>query len=124
MLAVFKQMIEVVMLLHNKGYIHTDITSKSFRFFPSSPDKSSFYADNANGQVKLSGLQHAVTFAKTYGRSICNPAYAVPAKFRSTSSSADVTQDQAVRACMIARRIFVKQSRDARAGVVPCHGSS
>lgn len=93
-------MIEVVMLMHSKGYIHTDITSKSFRFFPSNPDKSSFYADNADGQVKLSGLQHAVTFAKTVGRSICNPAYTVPAKFRPASSGADVTLDQAVRTCI------------------------
>ena len=90
-------MIEVVALLHNKGYIHTDITSKSFRYFPGSPEKASFYSHKASGQVKLSGLQHAVTFAKTNGHCIRNPDYAIPAQFRAVSSGANVTQDQAVR---------------------------
>jgi len=94
---VFKQMIDVVMLLHDKGYIHTDITSKSFRYFPESPDKASFYLHNACGRVKLSGLQHAVSFAKTKGRSIRNADYSIPAKLKAASSGLNVTQDQAVR---------------------------
>jgi hypothetical protein len=104
MLAVFKHMISAVALLHEKGYIHTDITSKSFRYFPESPAKASLYAENpANscGVIKLSGMQNVITFAKTQGRKIINNDYAIPARFCSAlSGGPKVTQEQAVTLCM------------------------
>jgi hypothetical protein len=94
LLAVFKQMISAAMLIKTKGYIHTDISSKSWRYFPdklpaslpslhlsqpgSGPLKN-FYTDSASGQVKLSGFQHAVVLAKAGKcRGIRRAAYAMP----------------------------------------------
>ena len=96
LLAVFKHMASVVQLLHDKGYIHTDITSKSFRYFPENPQNAALFAGNAAGHVRLSGVQLVVTFAKTTGCSIRNEEYSIPAGLASSTSGPNVTQDHAV----------------------------
>ena len=92
-------MIAAAMLIKSKGYIHTDITSKSWRYFPDKiarkppppppprsggppqlQPKNNFYTDKASGHVKLSGFQHAVVLAKADKPDcrIRRTAYAMP----------------------------------------------
>lgn len=100
MLDLFKQMVGVVSHLHENGYVHTELSSKSFRFFPTSLENASFYTPNSGGRVKLSGLQRAVAFSqsdKCFIRSASHE-YSIPAKLRPGRSQNAVQerQDEAV----------------------------